>query len=380
MMKKKISNPFLYQGYESPDYFCDRVKETEALASHLRNGRNVTLISPRRIGKTGLIQNTFYHIREQDKEAICLYIDIFPTKSQAEMVRMLGNAVVNEVMSKNKSLKKKALDYFSAWKPVLSMDPLTGFPTLSLNIEPKQSEITLKGIFDYLVSLDKDVFIAIDEFQQVAEYPETGTEALLRSHIQFAQNVHFVFSGSKQHLMAEMFGSPQRPFYQSTETMGLLPLDENVYYDFANRFFTQKKGILDRQVFHDLYARFDGYTWYIQSVLNRLYEENRKVTTSSQLLNAIRLVMLGKATQYENIVQFLTDNQFSLLKAIAKERKVGQPTAQEFLQKHSLSSASSVQSALETLVNKELVYPLPDGYIIYDRFFDLWLQRFPNNN
>lgn len=377
-MMKKLPNPFLYQGYESPEYFCDRVAETEQLAAHLHNGRNVTLISPRRIGKTGLIQNTFYRIKEQDKDAICLYLDIFPTKSQAEMVRMLGNAVINEVMSKYKSLKKKALDYFSVWKPVLGMDPLTGFPTLSINIEPKQAEITLKGIFDYLTSLNKEVFIAIDEFQQVAEYPETGTEALLRSHIQFAQNVHFVFSGSKQHLMAEMFGSPQRPFYQSTETMGLFPLDEDVYYDFANRFFTEKKGLLDRQVFHDLYARFDGYTWYIQSVLNRLYEENRKVTTSGQLLDAIRLVMLGKATQYENIIQFLTDNQFSLLKAIAQERKVSQPTAQEFIQKYSLSGASSVQSALETLVNKELVYSLPDGYIIYDRFFDLWLQRFPN--
>lgn len=379
-MMKKLPNPFLYQGYESPEYFCDRVAETEQLAAHLHNGRNVTLISPRRIGKTGLIQNTFYRIKEQDKDAICLYLDIFPTKSQAEMVRMLGNAVINEVMSKNKSLKKKALDYFSAWKPVLGMDPLTGFPTLSINIEPKQAEITLKGIFDYLTSLNKEVFIAIDEFQQVAEYPETGTEALLRSHIQFAQNVHFVFSGSKQHLMAEMFGSPQRPFYQSTETMGLLPLDEDVYYDFANRFFTEKKGILDRQVFHDLYARFDGYTWYIQSVLNRLYEENRKVTTSGQLLDAIRLVMLGKATQYENIIQFLTDNQFSLLKAIAQERKVSRPTAQEFIQKYSLSGVSSVQSALKTLVNKELAYPSPDGYIVYDRFFDLWLQRFPNNN
>jgi hypothetical protein len=296
------------------------------------------------------------------------------------MVRMLGNAVINEVMSKNKSLKKKALEYFSAWKPVFGMDPLTGFPTLSINIEPKQAEITLKGIFDYLTSLNKDIFIAIDEFQQVAEYPERGTEALLRSHIQFAQNVHFVFSGSKKHMMAEMFSSPQRPFYQSTETMGLLPLDEEIYYTFANHFFTEKKGILDRQVFHDLYTRFDGYTWYIQSVLNRLYEENRKVTTSSQLLNAIRLVMLGKATQYENIVQFLTENQFSLLKAIAQERKVSQPTAQVFIQKYSLPGASSVQNALETLVNKELVYFLPDGYIIYDRFFDLWLQRFPNNN
>ena len=379
-MTKKLLNPFVYQGYESPAYFCDRVSETKQLASHLRNGRNVTLISPRRIGKTGLIQNTFYHIKEQDQDAVCLYIDIFPTKSQAEMVRMLGNAVINDVMSKNKSLKKKALDYFSAWKPVVSMDPLTGFPSLSINIEPKQSEITLKGIFDYLTSLNKEVFIAIDEFQQVAEYPETGTEALLRSHIQFAQNVHFVFSGSKQHMMAEMFGSPQRPFYQSTETMGLLPLGEDIYYDFANRFFTEKKGAIDRQVFHELYARFDGYTWYIQSVLNRLYEENRKVTNSIQLLNAIRLVILGKATQYESIIQFFTDNQFSLLKAIAQERKVGQPTAQEFIQKYNLPGASSVQIALETLVNKEFVYSLPDGYIIYDRFFDLWLQRFPNNN
>lgn len=379
-MKKKLPNPFVYQGYESPEYFCDRVSETEQLASHLHNGRNVTLISPRRIGKTGLIRNTFYHLKEQDKEAVCLYVDIFPTKSQTEMVRMLGNAVINGVVSKSKSLKKKVLEYFSAWKPVLGMDPLTGFPTLSIDIEPKQSEMTLKSIFDYLTTIDKEVFIAIDEFQQVAEYPEATTEALLRSHIQFAQNVHFVFSGSKKHMMAEMFGSPQRPFYQSTETMGLLPIDEETYYEFANHFFVEKKGGLDRQVFHDLFERFDGYTGYMQSVLNRLYEKYRKVTTSSQLIEAIRLALLGKVTQYENIVQFLTDNQFSLLKAIASERKVSQPTAQEFIHQYNLPGASSVQTALETLTNKELVYLLPDGYIIYDRFFDLWLQRFPNIN
>ena len=161
--------------------------------------------------------------------------------------------------------------------------------------------------------------------------------------------------------------------------MGLLPLDEEVYYDFANRFFTEKKGWLDRQVFHELYARFDGYTGYLQSILNRLYEDNRKVTTPAQLTEAISKVVLGKAIQYESMVQFLTDNQFSLLKAIANERKVGQPTAQEFIQEHSLPGPSSVQTALETLVNKELVYALPDGYIVYDRFFDLWLQRIQNN-
>lgn len=379
-MKRKLPNPFLYQGYESPEYFCDRVSETEQLAAHLYNGRNVTLISPRRVGKTGLIQNAFYRLKEQDKNAICLYTDIYPTKSQAEMVKLLGEAVINEVMSKNRSLKRKALEFFSAWKPVFGLDPLTGSPTLSINIEPRQSDMTLKGIFEYLKTLNNDVFIAIDEFQQVAEYPEFSTEALLRSHIQFAQNVHFVFSGSKQHLMAEMFGSPKRPFYQSTETMGLNPLDEEVYFDFANRFFVDKKGFLDRQVFHDLYERFEGYTGYIQAVLNRLYEGTRKVTHSEQVLEAIRLVLLGKAIQYENVVQFLTENQFSLLKAIARERIVSQPTSQEFIRKHNLPSASSVQTALETLVNKELVYSHTNGYIVYDRFFDLWLLRFPNNN
>lgn len=64
LRNKKLANPFIYQGYESPEYFCDREVETKTLMSHLKNGRNVTLISPRRIGKTGLIKNTFYHLEK----------------------------------------------------------------------------------------------------------------------------------------------------------------------------------------------------------------------------------------------------------------------------------------------------------------------------
>lgn len=62
LSNEKLANPFIYQGYESPEYFCDREAETKTLISHLKNGRNVTLISPRRLGKTGLIKNTFYHL------------------------------------------------------------------------------------------------------------------------------------------------------------------------------------------------------------------------------------------------------------------------------------------------------------------------------
>lgn len=374
-MKKKNINPFICQGYESPEYFCDRVEETDNMTSTLYNGRNITLISPRRLGKTGLIWNTIHHIKSENKDAICIYIDIFPTKNQNEFVRMLGTAVLNETLSKSKMLGKKMLNMLGSLWPVLGVDPFTGMPNVTLNVEPTQTEMTMRSIFTYLNKIQHEVFIAIDEFQQINEYAEKGTEAMLRSYIQFSHNIHFIFSGSRKHLMSEMFASPQRPFYQSTDMMNLTPLDEETYYQFAHRFFEAKKGELNREVFHELYDTYDGYTWYIQSVLNRLYENFKTVSTSTQLWETILNVVGSKAPQYESILSFLTDNQFSLLRAVAKEGTVGQPMGKEFIKKYSLSGASSVKTAIDVLYDKEMLYRTPNGYIVYDRFMSQWLQR-----
>ncbi len=372
---RTLTNPFIYQGYESPKYFCDREVETKTLLSHLKNGRNVTLISPRRIGKTGLIKNTFYHLKEQEKDATCLYIDIFATKNLHDFVELLGVMVINEIVRKNASFIEKTISFFSALRPVLSMDPLTGEPSVSITVEPSKEDITIQSIFNYLNDSEQEVYIAIDEFQQIAEYPEKGTEALLRSYIQFAQHVHFIFSGSKFHLMAEIFGSPKHPFYQSTEMMGLKPLDSDVYYDFCLQFFKEKGGNIEKDIFEYLYNMFEGHTWYIQCIMNRLYEANTNVESTEQVNAAILSILAGREPQFESLSQFFTDNQFSLLKAIAKEGIVAQPTAGRFIKSHNLSGASSTKAALKVLENKELVYRKPEGYIIYDRFMDLWLKR-----
>ena len=372
---RTLTNPFIYQGYESPKYFCDREVETKTLLSHLKNGRNVTLISPRRIGKTGLIKNTFYHLKEQEKDATCLYIDIFATKNLHDFVELLGVMVINEIVRKNASFIEKTISFFSALRPVLSMDPLTGEPSVSITVEPSKEGITIQSIFNYLNDSEQEVYIAIDEFQQIAEYPEKGTEALLRSYIQFAQHVHFIFSGSKFHLMAEIFGSPKHPFYQSTEMMGLKPLDSDVYYDFCLQFFKEKGGNIEKDIFEYLYNMFEGHTWYIQCIMNRLYEANPNVESIEQVNAAILSILAGREPQFESLSQFFTNNQFSLLKAIAKEGIVAQPTAGRFIKSHNLSGASSTKAALKVLEDKELVYRKPEGYIIYDRFMDLWLKR-----
>ena len=371
----KPRNPFIYEGYEGPDYFCDRTEETENVISNLQNGRNITLVSPRKIGKTGLILHTFNKIKQLDKNAICIYTDIFHTQNQFDFVQTLGKAIVEEKLLDKKSSMTKVLRYFSQWRPTISPDPVTGAPTVSVTIERSNTEYTLKSIFDYLKSSGKEVYVAIDEFQTITDYPEQGTEALLRSYIQFIHNAHFIFSGSKQHLMYEMFGSPKRPFYQSTSMMTLQPLHHEIYYDFASRWFEAQKGSLSKEVFQQLYSLFDGYTWYLQSVLNRLYETERHVTDYQQVRETILNILKDKSSQYEMVMTFLTDNQRNLLIAIAKESYVAQLQANEFIRKHELPSASSIKKALTVLKDKDLVYQTEKGYMIYDRFFDLWLKR-----
>ena len=371
----KLRNPFVYEGYEGDDYFCDRTEETEELISNLRNGRNTTLVSPRKIGKTGLILHTFGRIKQESKDAVCIYTDIFHTQNQYEFVQTLGRAIVQEKLLDARSSWEKVLSLFSGWRPTISFDPMTGSPTVTLNIEQTQTEHTLKGIFDFLQRSGKEVFVAIDEFQAITDYPEKGTEALLRSHIQFIPNVRFIFSGSKQHLMYEMFGSPKRPFYQSTAMMTLEPLHEEIYFDFARRFFLAKKGSIDENVFRQLYDQFDGYTWYMQSVLNRLYEYEKDVKDFQQVRESILSILKDKSSQYEMLMTFLTDNQRNLLIAIARDNIVPQPQSNDFIQKHGLPSASSIKKALDMLKEKDLVYSTAEGCIVYDRFLDLWLKR-----
>ncbi len=372
--KEKAQNPFIYLGYEGPDYFCNRTEETEQLISGLTNGRNFTLISPRKMGKTGLIKHVFHHISAQQKDAICLYIDIFATNNLQEFVELFCSSFVADVVGRTKSFFGKALDAFRGWRPVLTADPVTGMPQVSVSIEPVQATNTLKGIFDYIEQLDKRVYIAFDEFQQITEYPEKGTEALLRSYIQFS-HAHFIFSGSKQHLMSEMFFSPKRPFYQSTEFINLQPLHEDIYFPFARRFFEQAKGSISEEVFHDIYQRFDGITWNVQMVLSKLYDLSKKANDCKYATMAVDAALRTVSVAFEGMLPLLTPNQKALLRAIARDEPVAQPQSGSFITRNSLPSPSTVKSALETLQNKELVYRTDKGYIIYDRFFSLWLKR-----
>lgn len=374
-METKLTNPFIISGYVAPEYFCDREAETENLLSALRNGGNVTLTSPRRMGKTGLIRHSFRRLKEEDPSIVTVYADLLSTESLADFARVLSVAIMEQLAITPERVLKKAASLLSRIRPTLTVDPVTGGTKFSVDIAPGEESETLDSLFSYLKNSGKRCIVALDEFQQVALYPEKNVEALLRSHIQFMPNVNFIFSGSRSHMLAEMFLSPKRPFYQSSVHQQVGPIEMDPYYSFSAAFFASDGRILPQEIFQSIYRRYEGHTWYIQKILNKLYAQTiDKEITATSVLKAITEILSENEYYYQMVLRAYSKGQVKLLKAIAKEGHVKEILSGTFISRYKLTATSSVKGALKRLIEDEQVYMDDSGYQVYDRFLAEWLR------
>ena len=375
-MKKNSTppNPFILTGYVSPSYFCDREQESHKLISALQNGRNVTLISPRRMGKTGLIRHVFHQI-EAEKQAKCYYVDLYKTDSLASLVVQLANVVLGSLDTTKSKIVKQVTTFFKSLRPLFSYDPLTGVPTFMVDVKPELAEHSLAEIFSYMEQSGRQCIVAMDEFQSIADYGDRNMEALLRSHIQQLNSVHFVFSGSQRHVLENMFASANRPFYQSTQILNLYEIEEQPYYEFSKKILEANRQQLNADVFGYLYQKLAGHTWYVQMLLNRLYESGEPSILMDVVDKVISGIVDENEATFQTFMRLVTPAQAKLLRAIAMEGSVQQALSQSFIRQYHLGATSTIRSAMKKLVEKELVLDTQGTYQVYDRFFALWLKQ-----
>lgn len=372
-MALEIENPFIVTGYESPDYFCDREEDTQYLLRALRNGNNVVLTSPRKMGKTGLILHLFHRIKQEYPKAIVVYVDLFLTDSLSSFTHLFASKLLGSMDSNPERIFKKISSFFKGIRPVLTLDEITGSPRLGVEFAQGEESRTLAQLFESIRQSGRECFIAFDEFQQISQYPESNVEAILRSHIQNIHNAHFIFSGSQTHLLSEMFLSAKRPFYLSASHKAIGPIEEIPYACFAARFFEKQGRILNDELFHQIYQKYEGHTWYIQKVLNQLYRNEKAPLDESTLNEAIMAIIKETEYYYQMMLRAYSPGQVKLIKAIAREGKVREITAGAFISRNGLTATSSVKSALKRLLDDEVVYHSNQGYILYDRFFAEWV-------
>ncbi len=368
-------NPFITYGYESAEYFCDREKETAQLIRLLTNGNNVALISPRRMGKTGLLRHCF-NKEEVANNYNTFLIDIYATKTLADMVYKMGQAIVRQLRPNGQKAIDKFLQVVTSLRTGISFD---GQGNASWNIELgniKVPEFTLDEIFTYLQSSDRPCIVAIDEFQTISDYPEQNVEALLRTYVQECRNAVFVFSGSQRHMMNEMFSSPARPFYQSVSLMNISSIPKDKYIDFANHHFSKNNKTLEDGVTEIIYDRFDATTWYIQKMLNELYSLTPTgETCRKEMIDiALRNIISSYEATYQDTLTMLSSKQVALLTAVCEEKTIKQITGSKFLKDHHLESASSVQKACKVLLSKQILTQNAGIYEPYDKFMAIWMS------
>lgn len=372
-----VNNPFVVGKYLSNRYFCDRIEETEFLRKQIFNGRDVALISPRRIGKSGLIQHFFSQPDIKERYHV-FFVDIYATTSLAEFVYTLGKEIYEQLKPQTTVWKEKFFQIISSFRIGFKLDSLSGNPTFDLGLGDIQApQTTLDEIFAYINETDKPCIIAIDEFQQIDEYAEKNVEALLRTKIQKCHRAQFIFSGSKRHMMSNMFNSPSKPFYQSAISMGLDPIPMDIYTDFATRMFEENGKHVENSVIETVWRQYDGYTWFVQMMMNELFAltPSGETCQASQIPTAWHNVIMTQENSYKDLLSNLPPKQKMVLQAIAKEGLAHNITSSKFIKKYSLNSASSVQSAVKLLLKNDLITQSDNAYRVYDYFLSEWLAK-----
>lgn len=374
-MKYKVpTNPFPVTGYYGPKYFCDREEESEKIVQLLQNGQSCLLMGNRRLGKTSLI----HHIQGQlPKDWGFIYLDILSTENEQQLLNTLGAALLQNFPQKS-SVGDKVWEFVKSLRPIISFDQLNGIPQVSF--QTSQTEKPIRDMLSFLAGLEKPTVIAIDEFQQIHAYPERNTDAWLRSAIQQLPNITFLFSGSRQTVLSEMFSDPSRPFYKSASPLKLEKIDRTKYREFIVSTFATHGKNLTEELADEMLEWTKCYTYYVQLLCNRLFQIPKTSYIQEDWYSCANNILNENESFFIYYRTLLSTQQWKLLVAIAKTGTVYAPTSKDFISKNQLGSAATVFKSIDSLLEKELIYKEFDNtgaiyYEVYDVFFERWIQR-----
>ena len=370
-------NPFLTEGYISKEYFCDREYEIKILKKNIKNGIKTTIISNRRLGKSALIHRLFEEL--DGKNYACIYIDIYACTHLKDFTEILALSVFTKFPQK-RGIGFRFFDFLKNLRPIISYDTLNGRPEIRFEFsQPKEYEHTLQNIFQFIDNQQIEVVLAIDEFQQIGEFPEKNVEALLRTIIQTLKHTHFIFSGSKKHMMFEMFHTTKRPFFSSTQTINLSEIPADQYKAFIREQFAKHKRTIDDEAIDFILSWTLLHTYYTQTICNGVFasgKRNADIETVKRVCDEQLTLQHTTFMQYRSLLSHV---QWQLMLGIAREGLVTEPHGHGFLQKNKIGAASSVQKALKALLDKEMILSVETmgktAYRVYNVFLMRWMER-----
>lgn len=370
-------NPFIVTGRIPAEYFCDRVIESKVLSQSLKNQMNVVITSPRRMGKTALVDFVFQQDNIQ-KDYLTISVDILHTTCFKEFIYTLGTAIFEKIANRNDKMRRTFITTLRSLSASFGYDPIQNTPTFDIKLgDINMPDYTIKEIFEFIEQADKRCLIVIDEFQQITKYPEKNIEAILRSYIQKINNANFVFAGSQRTILEEMFLSSRRPFFQSAKLIQLEAIELSIYQKFVIKHFRENGKDILPEAIEKAYNTFRGVTLYIQRIMKDAYTMTPQgETCNTELIDLLTDDFIAENDyRIREILAYISEPQKEVLYAVHDEGEVKSIVSAAFTKKHRLKSPSATQSAAKKLLEDDILTRKEKIYSIADPILDLWIEK-----
>jgi len=373
-----MEKSFVY-GVAVTDYnFTGRKEETQRLKANFLGGINSILISPRRYGKTSLVDHVCRNLEGED--IIIVRLDIFGCKTEYDFYNALAVAVLKQTASKIQLWMEEARDFLVRLTPRIGIpvDPVSEI-SVSLGITPEthSPEEVLNMVEDIAKRKNRRVVVCIDEFQQVGEFENTKqVQARLRSVWQHHHYTSYCLYGSKRHMMSGIFLNLSMPFYQFGDLLWLQKIPTSDWLHYVISHFEAAGRHVTEQIVERICEAVDNYPSYVQhlsSILLSHLPEGGTVTDDMMASALSELISTNEAL-YMQQVEPLSAYQMNLLKAIVSDVHSGF-NEKRVRSMFDLGSPSNLVRLRDALIDRDLIYSEMRQLYLTDPVFGLWFKK-----
>ena len=371
-------NPFEYGGVVGADAFCNRARELAELRRAAENGDRLLVYAERRMGKTSLVKRAVGALPSD--AFLPIYVDVWPTSDAVSLAKAVATATVEAAATRTDKALETAKDVVRRLVPSLTTDhggnPVVQFGSRVDDAPEPILEDALDAPARLAATRGKRVVVVYDEVQRLAEYGDDTAERLLRSRTQAHEGVAYLFTGSRKHLIREMFMDRGRPLYQTAGHYPIGPIATDHWVPFVIERFERADKSVEAGVVEALCERTEGHPYYTQHLAHALWEitPGGEAATAERLDEALDVVLTRLAYPFTVVWEGMTANQRTLVRGLVGGGREAQVFSSAFLRKLRLAP-SSASRAIEGLVQADVLDRDESGYVVTDRFFRLWVAR-----
>lgn len=369
--------PFVFGHLADGTEFTNRTEEVERLLTNFRSGMNVTLISPRRWGKSSLVRAVAKKAARADKKMKFCFIDLFSIRTEEQFYRVLAEEVIKSTSSKFKEWVSATKRFLPKAIPKVSFDTPFGEFELGLNWkEVVKSPIQILDLAEKIAEDNKiQLVVCIDEFQNIKAFDDPlGFQRQLRSSWQHHKNVSYCIYGSKRNMMMEVFASSSMPFYKFGDLLFLEKISLKDWKKFITSRFRDTDKTISSSDAELIASLVDRHSYYVQQLAQQVWLRTKKECKTDFVHQAHDSMMRQMSMLFQEKTTALSNTQINFLKAVLDEVK--HFSAADVIQTYRLGSSANVQQIKKALINKEVLDSVGGKLEFLDPLYAAWLRRY----